>query len=176
MAGNAIQVGSTDGAIRVKSNGIVVAGASDPCCCQTICQGCQVNNPGSAVIVTTGAACAAFTGTWAFTSKGSGTNCCWWQWVINPGVTILVLAFINADNSWYSILDSATSPRFDFGDFPSGPTKLCGTGAPNVSGYKSLGATGTTITCPSGHPIGSWVMNGNGPPGCGTTNTATVTI
>lgn len=32
-AGNRVQVGSTNGRVRVKNNGIVVAGASDPCCC-----------------------------------------------------------------------------------------------------------------------------------------------
>jgi hypothetical protein len=32
MAGNGIQVGS-DGKIRIKNNGIVIAGSGDPCCC-----------------------------------------------------------------------------------------------------------------------------------------------
>jgi hypothetical protein len=36
-AGNSIQAGSADQAIRYKSSGIVQAGASDPCCCAPSC-------------------------------------------------------------------------------------------------------------------------------------------
>lgn len=42
MAGNAIQVSSSTGAIRVKNDGIVVAGAGDPCCCDSgVCKTCE---------------------------------------------------------------------------------------------------------------------------------------
>jgi hypothetical protein len=49
MAGNLIQIGSTDGKIRIKTNGIVVAGAADPCCCgipdPTMCAYCGGDVP-----------------------------------------------------------------------------------------------------------------------------------
>lgn len=41
MAGNLLQVGNADGKVRVKSNGVVVAGASDPCCCAVACPACD---------------------------------------------------------------------------------------------------------------------------------------
>lgn len=50
MAGNTLQIGS-DNALRVKSNGLVVAGASDPCCCSVPCSQCSGTTPASIRVV-----------------------------------------------------------------------------------------------------------------------------
>lgn len=48
MAGNLLQVGSSDGKLRIKSDGIVVAGASDPCCCDGVaCTNCDTGSGAS---------------------------------------------------------------------------------------------------------------------------------
>jgi hypothetical protein len=65
MAGNLIQVGS-DGKVRVKSNGIVVAGAGDPCCCSPCiqtCGGSALKAPSAFVVTISGwsnACCTPF--------------------------------------------------------------------------------------------------------------------
>lgn len=50
LAGDDVQVGSDD-AIRVKNDGIVVAGSSDPCCCSG---GCGCSNWTSCTVVVSG--------------------------------------------------------------------------------------------------------------------------
>lgn len=40
MAGNLLQIGNSDGKIRIKSNGVIVAGVGDPCCCVATCSEC----------------------------------------------------------------------------------------------------------------------------------------
>lgn len=52
MAGNAIQVGTSDGAIRVKDNGIVVAGDTDECCCEDSVTHCAFNECNSPSVTT----------------------------------------------------------------------------------------------------------------------------
>ena len=76
MAGNTIQVG-TDNKIRIKTNGIVVAGAADSCCCGggVTCTNCSSGSGPSTyrVVITgwTGCTCAFVAGVDRFTVNGN---------------------------------------------------------------------------------------------------------
>lgn len=121
MAGNLVQVGSSDGKVRVKSNGPVVAGASDPCCCSSSVPCTDCNGTQNSVSVTISGSCAALcsgaAGTYAwgsFTTAGSPVKSCRWQWT--QGSFFFNIQFCLATALFLSNIGHSSPNGIPFGD------------------------------------------------------------
>lgn len=168
MPGDLIQVGSSDGLIRIKSDGVVVAGVSDACCCSgggsgITCNNCNLFTMGGTVDVT-------------FTTVIPGT--CFAAGTYPDSFSLPPVTMADCEAHSTEVHDRlGPNERFGFGallldcpdDNPDNWTWYVQYGAGGSTGASSYGTTVITDG-PFPFPVisgSSFTQSGSSLPGCG---------
>jgi hypothetical protein len=172
MAGNLRQIGSADGKVRVKTNGPVVAGASDPCCCSDPCSSCAGTQNGASGVVSgscSGGSCSSAGGTYGYINFSSTSTYCRWVWDRAAHNIVFLLFFCKATSKWYASI-------YNVGNSAGSP--LYGSATTQCSFEPGLDVT-SSVSCDSGTGLisASFALPGlNAGGGDCTGCTATITI